>query len=66
MVISYWTAVLQKNSQCLLLNILINATRDISEFFRNEYTKKMNTLESKERKFGEKVREKGWVGPIFA
>ena len=32
------TAVLQNNSQCLLVNILINATRDIFQFVRNENT----------------------------
>ena len=45
-VISYQTAVLKNNFQYLLLNILINK-------------QKMNTSESKERKFEEKVREKG-------
>ena len=39
LVISCQTAVLQNNSQCLLLNILINATRDIFPFVRNENTK---------------------------
>ena len=29
-------------------------------------TQKMKTQESKERKFEEKVREKGWAVPIFA
>ena len=52
-------AVLQNNSQCLLLNILINATRDILQFVRRNKNKKMNTQESKERKFEEKVGEKG-------
>ena len=33
------TAVLQNNSQCLLLIILINATRDIFQFVRNQNTK---------------------------
>ena len=51
--------VLQNNSQCLLLNILINATRDILQFVRRNKNKKMNTQESKERKFEEKVGEKG-------
>ena len=39
MVISCWKAVLQNNSRCLLLNILINATRYIFQFVRNEDTK---------------------------
>ena len=52
-------AVLQNNSQCLLLNILINARRDILQFVRRNKNKKMNTQESKERKFEEKVGEKG-------
>ena len=50
------TAVLQNNSQCLFLNILINATGDI--LYRNE-TQNVNTQESKERRFEEKAREKG-------
>ena len=34
------TATLQNNSQCLLLNIIINATRDIFQFLRrNKITK---------------------------
>ena len=57
MVISCRTAVLQKNSQYLLLNILINARRDTFQFVRNE-NKKINTQESKERRFVEKVKKK--------
>ena len=50
------------NSQCLFLNILINATGDI--LYRNE-TQNVNTQESKERRFEEKAREKGWAVLIF-
>ena len=53
---------LQTYSQCLLLNILINAIFfSLSEM----KTHKMNTQESKERKFEEKVREKGSTVLIF-
>ena len=39
-----------------------NATRDTVQFVRrNTKHKKMNTRESKERKFEKEVRETGWV-----
>ena len=48
----------------MILNILINATIDIFQFVRNENAK-MNTQERKERKFEEKVREKGRAVLIY-
>ena len=67
LVIFCLTATLQNNSLCLFPNILINATpgiilfvkRDIILFARRNKNKKMNTQESKERKFEEESREKG-------
>ena len=73
----YWnlTSILFKNcnefgyinSQCLLLNILTNATRDTVQFvIRNTNTRKWRDKnQKKERKFEEKVREKGCVVLIF-
>ena len=56
--ISCRTAVLRNNFQCLLLNILINVTRDIFQLIRNENTKS-NHAGAQGKKFEEKVREKG-------
>ena len=64
----YRTAVLQNNSQCLLLKKKkINATRDIVQFGRwNANTKKKNTKErEKKGKFEKKVKEKEWDFLIF-
>ena len=44
------TAILQNNSQCLLLNILTNATRDIFQFVRNENTKNKHAGIKREKK----------------
>ena len=63
--ISCQTAVLQNNSQCLLLNKVTNATRDIVQFVVGNTNKKMNKQESKERKFEEQVREKECVVLLF-
>ena len=57
MVISRQTAVLQKNSQCLLPNILINGHNIF--FSLSRPSKKKNTQKSKERKFDETVGGKG-------
>ena len=42
--------ILENYPQCLLLNKLINAAREIFQFLRNENTKNEHA-ESKERKF---------------
>ena len=58
-----WIRILQNNFKCLLLNDKqTNATRYTVQFVRqNIKHKKINTRESKERKFEKKVREKGLV-----
>ena len=53
LVISCRTALLQNYSQYLLLNVVINATRDI---FEN--TKKITRTESNEKKIGKKSKRK--------
>ena len=50
-------SVSQNNPQCLLLNIPINSTRDIFGL-PGMKTQNMDTQESKEIKFKEKVRKK--------
>ena len=64
MAISCQTAVLKNKSQCLLLNILMNATRDIFQLPEIKI-QKMNMRDSKERSFEEKLREKLWTVLIF-
>ena len=59
LVIFCQTALLQNHSQCLLLNIVTNATRDIFQFGRNENTKNEHAHIKKKRKFEEKVIKKG-------
>ena len=58
LVIFCQTALLQNHSQCLLLNIVTNATRDIFQFGRNENTKNEHAHIKKKRKFEEKVIKK--------
>ena len=57
---SYRIANLQNNSLCLLLNILRNVWHVVFSRFSDEIkTQKMNTQESKERKFVDKKIGKG-------
>ena len=56
LVISCHTAISQNNSQCLFLDVLTDVARDIFQFLRRNKKEKMNTQESKERKFEEKVK----------
>ena len=53
-----------KHSQCPLLNILI-LQQGIFFSLSEMKTQEMNSQESKERKFEEKVREKVWAVLIF-
>lgn len=57
---SYRIANLQSNSLCLLLNILRNVWHVVFSRLSDEIkTQKMNTQESKERKFVDKKIGKG-------
>ena len=62
-----WIIILQNNSKYLLLNYKQMPHRDTVQLVRRntKHTIKMNTRESKERKFETKVREIGRVVLIF-
>ena len=53
------TTVLQNNFQCLLLNIQINAPKDIFRFVRNENRKSEHTG-IKRKKIWKKIKRKNW------
>ena len=64
LVTSCRTAVSQNNSQCLLLNILRNATRDIFQYVRKENIKNEHAR-TKRKKIWGKVSQKEWAVLIF-
>ena len=61
-----WMIILQNKSKCLLL-IDKQMSQEIQFSLLDEIqnTKKLNTRESKERKFEKNVREIGWVVLMF-
>ena len=59
LVMSCWAVVWQNNSQCLLLNTLVNATGGIFQFVKNENTKNEHAGIKRKKTWRKSKRKKG-------